>query len=489
MMIIDAVAHQALRNPQGVAVCMQNADVSFQIFNRSVNQVANRLKGRLSPGTRVAVMVDNRYLHWLLLLAVGRLGAVSVSIDPDKHELLLGVVRPGAVLADRAVTGQYAPAEIRVTSEWLKETMQSGSAAPLTNVPRLEDPVRIALSSGTTGLPKKILFTHAAALQRAIGGAESYPVRQHRRFLSLFGIDTAGGYAMSMRTWLLGGAVCLFPADPSLLATRNVAGIAGAPRQLQVLLSRLPKDFAPLPRLSITLGGGRISKELSRQLRQRLSPDVTLTYGSTEAWAVASCPLQLLDRDPDLSGILLPCREVEAISSAGESLPPGEVGEIRIRTPEVCPGYLEDDEATARSFRNGWFYPGDVGSVSAAGELKILGRVDDVMNAGGVKVAPDVIEEILMTVPGILDVGVFSMEHDRRTNFWAAIVSGGAVDFSAAQAAVNRRLASGNALLRFVSVPSIPRNAMGKIQRLELRKQAEALSAGEAAAPARALQS
>ena len=477
MLNLDVIAYHALRQPSSIAVCLSATDVSYETFDRNANQVANRLKERVAAGTRVAVMIDNAYLHWLVLLALGRLGAVSASVDPAKHELLLDLIHPDLVLSDQEVAGVDAIHKISVTIQWLRETLELASGDRPAHASRPEDPLRIVTSSGTTGSPKKILLTHGSLMNRLKGGALAYPARYHERLLSMPGVDTLGGYRGPMRSWWLGGTVCLFSATPELVAGRGPTGIFASPRQLRTLIGRLPPAFKALPNLSVISGGGRMSRQLSQQIRLRLAGDAMTGYASTETDVFASCPLRLLDLDPDLTGIVLPGCEIEALDLAGRTLPPGEVGEIRVRTPEMCSGYFEDEEATARHFRDGWFHPGDLGSVSADGRIRITGRIDDVLNAGGVKIAPDLIEDILMTVPGIRDAGVFSVAEGGMTSFWAAVVSGGPIDFGAAQMLVNRHVASGNISLRFVSVPAVPRNAMGKVQRSELQAQARALQA------------
>ena len=142
---------------------------------------------------------------------------------------------------------------------------------------------------------------------------------------------------------------------------------------------------------------------------------------------------------------------------------------MRARSMEMVSGYVDNEEATRAHFRDGWFYPGDVGSISAAGEVRVLGRVDDVLNVGGVKVVPEVIEDVLLKVPGVKDVGVFTMEDRGRIGFWAALVEDGPVDRKAALESVTQRIST---VISFVAVNSIPRNSMGKIQRFELRGKA-----------------
>jgi acyl-CoA synthetase (AMP-forming)/AMP-acid ligase II len=144
--------------------------------------------------------------------------------------------------------------------------------------------------------------------------------------------------------------------------------------------------------------------------------------------------------------------------------------------------YLDDPKATRRQFRDGWFHPGDSGSVSADGVLSVLGRVDDVANIGGVKIAPDVIEDILRDVPGISDVGVFMSDADGVQRVYAAIVVQGMPDLDDAQRRVIQRMPGGDVPLTFMTVPSIPRNHMGKIERAQLKAHA-ATAAARAVGP------
>lgn len=473
-MFIDPIAHHALRQPHAIAVALPSADVTFASFDASINAVGTHLKAHAQRGSRVVIMADNMYLHWTLILALGRLGAVSVSIDPSKHEQVLGLLQPDLILSDRPLTGPFEGRDLRVSPAWLKAIQEAGTQPRLPEIVSLNDPARITMSSGTTGTPKKLLFTHGQVQRRIKGGGFNDPGRFHERLLCLVGIDTFGGYVSPLRSWWAGGTVCIFRPMPELIVARHVTGIAASPRQIAGLVKRLPPGFRALPHLSLSIGGARIPRELAVQVRLRLAGHVMTTYGSTEAGAIANMPLILSDMNPQLSGIVLPWHEVEAIDENGAALPPGSIGEIRIRTPEMCTEYLDDPETTAKHFRNGWFYPGDIGSVTAEGLLSILGRVDDIANVGGVKIAPDFIEDVLQTVDGIADVGVF-LTQETPPRIIAAIVVDGQPDLEAAKKLVNRKLPSGNVPISFLRVPSIPRNAMGKVERNVLRTQARAM--------------
>ncbi len=435
------------------------------------------MRSLLTPRSRVLISVDNIYLHWLLILALGRLGHVTSSVDPAKFELMQGVLQPTVVVSDRAVGGPLGESAIRVSSEWLKETLSSASAEAI-EPPGLDTPARLFTSSGTTGRPKKLMLTHRQIMARWRGGTPMWPLPMFERLLCQIGVDTWGGYSMVTRTWAIGGAVCLFNATPAALLARGVTGLLTSPRQLQLLLERTPPDFSPIPDLTIVCGGSRVSPTLAMAARMRLGARGIIAYGSTEAGMIACMPFPLIETDASLTGIVAPGVEIEAIDAEGLPVPPGVEGEIRVRTLDMAPGYFEDPEATARHFRDGWFHPGDVGSISAAGEVRILGRVDDLVNAGGVKIAPEVIEEVLLSLPSVRDAGVFSLEDPTgKVGLWAAIVDNGAFDAQVASQMVKQKLASGSAPIRFMSVSNVPRNSMGKVERLRLRAQAAALAA------------
>lgn len=161
-------------------------------------------------------------------------------------------------------------------------------------------------------------------------------------------------------------------------------------------------------------------------------------------------------------------------------VPPGEQGEIRIRSDRIAEGYLGDEEASARVFRNGWVYPGDLGRRLPDGMLVIDGRVDERMNIGGVKVLPNRLEDAALEHPGVRDCAAFALpDAAGQDECWLAVV---AAEGLTRQSLVDHLDRQGGRLpaVRFVWIDEIPRNAMGKIERAILRDQ---VLAAIAAAP------
>ncbi|MGV3651257.1 MAG: class I adenylate-forming enzyme family protein [Devosia sp.] len=476
-MIADPIAHHALRQPDAIALALAKGNISYRVFDRGIDMMAAALRPDVEKGMLVAVSLDNLYVHWVVLMALARLSAVSVSVEPKVAERMLDLHRPALVIAAADLPVPQGTRLKLIDNDWIATWVaRVGSADPAPSLPRPgpDDPVRLVTSSGTTGRPKRILFTHGQVVQRIRNGVFGQLMRYDPRILVLVGIDTFGGFGAPLRTWWFGGTVCIFKPEGEKLLAHDVRALVVSPRQLQNLLRKLPPDFTPMPNLTVTVGGSGLPREVGREARMRLSPNVMLTYGSTETTTVATAPVAFKDRDPEVTGIVVPWAEIEAVDTEGNVLPPGQVGEIRIRCSEMISGYVDDPETSARHFRGGWFYPGDVGSVSARGLLKILGRSDDILNFSGAKVSPDLVEDAIAHVAGVSDQAVFALADPSGIDQpWAAVVVAAGTDLEAVRQAVGQVMPWARSRLRIMPMPEIPRNAMGKIERYKLRAVAQ----------------
>ncbi len=104
-MFVEPIADYATRNPHAVAVVLPAGNVTYRQLDRAVNAVASHLSGLMPDGGRAAIVVDDPYLHWLLILGPGRIRATSISVEPARHELLIPLVRPDVVFSERALAG------------------------------------------------------------------------------------------------------------------------------------------------------------------------------------------------------------------------------------------------------------------------------------------------------------------------------------------------------------------------------------------------
>jgi acyl-CoA synthetase (AMP-forming)/AMP-acid ligase II len=185
---------------------------------------------------------------------------------------------------------------------------------------------------------------------------------------------------------------------------------------------------------------------------------------------MASNPLPPRPRKPGTVG-LAAGPQVAVMDEAGTLLPPGAVGEVVIRGPNVTPGYDANPEANARAFTDGWFRTGDQGLLDDDGYLRLTGRLKELINRGGEKISPLEVDEVLMDHPAVLQVVTFAVPHPMLGEEVAA-----AVVLREGQRATERelrefaaaRLADFKVPRRIVLVAEIPKGATGKMQRIGL---------------------
>jgi acyl-coenzyme A synthetase/AMP-(fatty) acid ligase len=140
----------------------------------------------------------------------------------------------------------------------------------------------------------------------------------------------------------------------------------------------------------------------------RYFEQVTLTYGASEIGGGGTMTLTEIDDDAEIAYTIMPGTTAEIVGDDGRPCPHSVPGSVRLRTPTMAAGYIGDPEATAEMFRDGWFYPGDIGMLTPDGRLKILGRVKDLFNLGGVKINAADVDLAARSVRGIVDAMCFT---------------------------------------------------------------------------------
>ncbi|ROZ76945.1 class I adenylate-forming enzyme family protein [Ramlibacter sp. WS9] len=458
-------------NPDAPAVISGGKQFSYAHFAADIERVTRALAAEALPeGARVAVNLRGAYRSWLVLMALARMGMTSATASaPD-------VSHVGATifLTDGPATG-LAPGMrvLALSPEWF-DRMTPEALPPYREKP--QDPgalCRVVLSSGTTGVPKRVGITNEQLQWRCLFAARSYELGPTARYLSGVGMSTVAGFVIPVATWQSGGTVVLAGDDYGrALRDDRVTSLLMSPTQLAQLLERLPADAPVVPGLTLYVGGAPLSAALNEQARQRLTPNLYIAYGSTETSTATLAYGALAADRPGYVGHCLTYARVEVVDAQDNTVPTGMEGIVRVQGAGMATGYLEDAQATATSFRNGWFYPGDAGRVDATGGLQIAGRVTEVVNLGGVKIAPDVIDQALVGCPGVIDLAAFSVPGAKTDRLWIAVVASDGLD----QAELHRRYAEAfpkHPPPTVVRIDKIPRNEMGKAMRARLRELIE----------------
>lgn len=464
--IYAGILFQARLNPYATAVVTDSGNVTYKAFAHHIELVTRRLDAQDVPdGARVAVVVESPYIHWLVVFALARLGAVSVSLSKG---IPLALVQPDVVVMSRGAEHK-AKKVIEVGDDWLQET----GLPAFTDVLRdANTPCRIVLSSGTTGTPKLALFTLDHIRSRLRGISRTYGFVSASRMQNTMGISTIGGFTVPLSCWGNGAAVLIPMPRPTqhrvhfLRLKPNILFTSVA--QLEGIVKELPPDHVTDEPLIVFVAGAELPRQLNRNARLRLSQSLFTIYGSTEAGTVAMAHAAACEARPGFAGHIVPIAQLEVVGEDGKPVAPGTSGEIRIRAEGMVDEYVDDRAGEDSPIRDGWFYPGDAGSVDEEGGLILFGRTRELINVGGIKLSPTVLEQALAGVPGIDDIAVFGLATGEGERVAAAVIPAPGAKPEQALLERFRKVAPKLPPLVVARVKSIPRNEMGKVQRLQL---------------------
>jgi 2,3-dihydroxybenzoate-AMP ligase len=465
--------------PQELAISTLAGHVTYAEFDANIDRFVEAIAEYDPPRPGlVAVCIADRYIHWLVLAALARLGVTSASYMGMQRAEAEPMMAPDLVITDEPPHPDDAtrPRLIRVTPDWLSEV--GARTATKRPAPRI-DPnslARIMTSSGTTGVPKKFGLTWACVENRLMHAA-TIGTMKGARSLSLIGPEFYP-FPAAFGDWARGATVLFGSNDPVELArslTRLRPNLlALAPIQLKAVIDNLPDGFRALPDLTLGVAGAHTPYPLREQTRLRLAPNLLIVYMATEAGLMAVKTDTGGTDDADL-GCPSPWAEIQVVDEADRPVPPGALGALRVRSPDCTAGYIDDDEANARFFRDGWFYPGDVGSLSSDGRLRVEGRLDEVMNFGGSKFMPHLIEAAVLACAGAKDAGVFTLPDASGFPMpWIAIVRD---ETLREQDVAQALMIPGLPPTHVVWIDAIPRTPMGKVHRDQLQAMARGLPA------------
>ncbi|WP_453984660.1 acyl-CoA synthetase [Brevibacterium casei] len=500
----------ALRNPDRPALIDGNTgrQTTFRELDVRTTQLAAGLRERgLEAGERVAIFAINSPEMLEVVLAVAKLGAVSVMINvrltaPEVKYILTdsGASRlfsSTALLpvAEQAVNG--TPVESILTLSMAEEReagtvsdfdelLAAGAAAEpiLSNGTEVDpdSPAVLMYTSGTTGRPKGAIITHSNLFWVSIyhnafeKGLNHYDVSLASA--PLFHIGALALYTIPGLYW---GAcsVILESFDPvkwiDLVEEHGVTKAFAVPTMWAAIASAL--GDRSISTLDVAITGGAPCPLPVIETLQSKGVRFTEGFGMTETTAMAST-LPTADVTAKLGSIGIPSLHVDfkITDAAGDPVATGEVGELLVRGPSVSPGYWNNPGATAEAFRDGWFHSGDLAVVDSDGYYRIVDRMKDMFISGGENVYPVEVEQVLYGHPAVAEAAVIGIPDEKWGETAVAfIVLDTEQTLTAEEAATGirahaeQRLARFKLPKRFEFVDSLPRTATGKIRKVELR--------------------
>lgn len=452
----------------------------------------------IGPGDRVALSLGKSaglVAAHVAVLGVGA-GAVPLNASLTPRELAAVLAQAEARLAvTTADLLARAPAlRTAVQGPWWV-TGETGQlpvdTTPLTSIltaalpgaepiDRDDDDLALLLfTSGTTGVPKGVGLTHGNLRTnlRALL-VETWEMSEDDRLLHALPPHHLHGLGLGLYGSLLVGntAVLLDRFDASVvvraLDAQRITVFMGVPTMYHRMVEVTEVGTLATMRL-FTCGSAPLSPETFRRFQNRFGFPIIERYGLTETGINTANPLHGRHR-PGSVGLPLPGVDLGIFATqTGQRLPPGEVGEIWVRGPNVFPGYWRDPEATAAAFCDGWFRTGDLGTMTADGYVTILGRIKELIIVGGTNVTPGEVETVLEGESGVAECAVAGIPDADLGECVAAFVvpreGEDAADLERRlRLRAEQQLAPYKRPRRYRFLPALPRNSMGKVERGKL---------------------
>lgn len=472
----------------------QGASISYGKMIALSGQYANALAELgVAKGERVAVQTGKQSECLWLYLACLRIGAVYLPLNSAytaaEISYFVGDAEPTLFVSDTdrldevrkalapalnivAISGSdgnsLAERATRMSEHFETVALSSGDLAA------------ILYTSGTTGRSKGAMITHENLRSNALALVDIWRFDQSDRLLHALPIYHTHGLFVATNTILLAGASMLFlpkfDLDVVLECLPKATAMMGVPTFYSRLLGRqdFTRDVAKNMRLFIS-GSAPLSAEVHRAFTARTGKAILERYGMTETNMITSNPYEGT-RKPGAVGFPLPgitARIADPLS--GKVLERGEIGVIELKGPNVFRGYWQLPEKTRQVFRDdGYFITGDLGYIDEDGYFTISGRDKDLIISGGLNVYPAEIENALDALSEIAESAIIGLPHPDFGEAVTAVVVGsgaGAVEEETIRQNLQSELAKFKIPRRVITMESLPRNTMGKIQKNHLRQQ------------------
>ncbi|MDP9434958.1 MAG: fatty acyl-CoA synthetase [Actinomycetota bacterium] len=500
----DLPRRSARRVPTRTALVDGDVRLTFAELDAAIDRTAAALAARsLAKGDRLALLSHNCWQYVVLSFACARLGVVLVPVNfmlgPDEVGFVLGHSGAVALVAEDALldvavkasaggdvrlrgclrlTGAAVPDGWEDVDTWVAEP-----GLPPEVVLADDDPLRLMYTSGTESRPKGVLLSSRSLLWQYVscvveGGMTADDVEVHS--LPLYHCAQLDCF-LGPDVYLGATSVVLPGPDPvRLLRTIEAERVTKlfCPPTVWIALLRSPElDRTDLSSLRKGYyGASPMPVEVLREMQRRL-PDVRLWnfYGQTEMSPLATVlpPEEQLSHAGSAGRPVLNAETV-VVDDDDRPVPPGTVGEIVHRSPHATLGYYSDPDATATTFRSGWFHSGDLGVMDDEGRLSVVDRKKDMIKTGGENVASREVEEVVYELDAVAEVAVFAVDHPRWVEAVVAVVvpkEGASLTPEQVVEHCRARLAGFKTPKHVVVTGALPKNPSGKVLKRQLRAE------------------
>ena len=466
MSLLHRLRELAHQRPGHAAVCDARGEWDYAALLSRVETACAHLRGQgIGPAAVVGLALDDEAEHLvatLALLACGARQVVLATHDPAAvNQQLAKRLALSHVLARRGAG--TPPAAVRI--DW----PPTASADESHHGPVAIAPVAGTLvmkTSGTTGSSNLVAFDEAQIAAQAARHADY----GGERLLRMASIEHNNSKRHRLYCVWAGGTNVFRSANTDVVdfVLRHRVSCLDISRMHAADLAASPEAHR-LSGIKLRTGGAAVPIAVRRAILQRVTRQLYVRYAATECGAIAMALPTDHDAD-ESSGPPLPGVELQVVGPDGRALPPGETGEIRLRAPGMAAGYVDSPEQSAYRFRDGWFYPGDVGTLRRDGQLIVQGRRDDMIVLNGLNIFPAEIERVLEGHPAVVEAAALplpSMVHGQIPVAAVVLRAGEGVTGAELRRYCHQHLGL-RTPRRVLVLAQLPKNSQGKTVRRDL---------------------
>ncbi|WP_155592923.1 o-succinylbenzoate--CoA ligase [Lysinibacillus cavernae] len=485
--------HRAVLMGEKEAFIHKDKRWTFQQMNARANGFAHFLKKQgFAKGDRLAILCKNNEDFIAVLMGASKIGVVTVVLNwrlqVPELQYIVGHSKVKLVIYDvdfestiQALQEQGVITDVlsHTTVPSLQEVFDENVQEPVYDASS-DDVALIMYTSGTTGKPKGAMISHNNLYAAGIGLSQTIDWWEDDRFLMVAPFFHIGGIAPLITNIMCGCTMVLMETFEPMAAWKiveqeKITTMMTVPTMLAYLLKTYEVAHANASSIrNITCGASSVPVPLILGFRQ-LGIPIQQVYGITEYTGAVTMWKEQMDKDKyDSMGKSMMHGEIAIVDvKSDEVLSPGEVGEISLRGPQVFVGYFENMEATKQVLRNGWYLTGDVGYMDRDGYLFVVDRIKDMIISGGENIYSAELELVLATHPAVTDVAVIGVPDEKWGEIPKAyIVVKPEVSITEAEimAFCKENLASYKAVKEVEFVEQLPRNAVGKLLKHQLKQ-------------------
>jgi acyl-coenzyme A synthetase/AMP-(fatty) acid ligase len=468
---IEHLLFRAKASPNSVAIQLMDKSYTFGEFFYVISACASKLR---SLGLKPQQLAINFFKDPLFDLIFTHSAFHEGLISCSSHH---GYFSDGSnlegdwILTDAPTSpSEVTKNQIVIDAKWINDAISNFKINQPIEYGE-ESVCRLILTSGTTGASKAAVFTYKCLKERVKLVTQHWTSQDES--ICLMTLSTGVGFWSTLSAISLGNIVYVGSGNAiQLIEKFKIRNLIASPVQIAGLIERsnqlnIRLDFIQ----AVRVGGGAVTPKLLEKITSQITKKVFNVYGSTEVGGTCMSELTQSHATNLVVGYPFVGVQIEVVNESHETLPFGQEGLVRTKSGAMIDSYYKNTQATAKSFKDGWFYSGDKGYLTADGALVLSGRDSEIINRGGFKVDPVLLDQFFLDYPGIEDVAAFGLENKFGiVDIALALVVPDLFDLNHLQEDALRELGSKSPSV-YIKVNKIPRNQMGKVMRMEMGQQ------------------